>query len=119
MTIHGAADGLVFLTYITDVLVPELRPGQTVIMDNLSIHKIASIRQAIEAAGARLLYLPEYSPELNPIEECWSKVKGILRSIGARTYEALENAVSRALSYVTSSDAKGWFTHASYCMQSN
>ena len=118
MTIHGAADGQVFLAYITEVLIPQLHPGQVVVMDNLNTHKIVGIRQAIEAAGARLLYLPEYSPELNPIEECWSKVKSILRTIGARTYEALEQAVAQALAAVNATDAFGWFTHAGYCMQS-
>ena len=118
MTIHGAADGLVFAAYITEVLAPQLRPGQVVVMDNLNTHKIVGIRQAIEAVGARLLYLPEYSPDLNPIEECWSKVKGILRTIGARTYEALEQAVAQALAAVNATDALGWFTHAGYCMQS-
>ena len=118
MTLHGAADGQAFLAYITEVLVPQLRRGQVVVMDNLNTHKIVGIRQAIEAVGARLLYLPEYSPGLNPIEECWSKVKGILRSIGARTYEALEQAVAQALAAVTATDALGWFTHAGYCIES-
>jgi transposase len=81
MTIDGSADGQVVSTFIQDVLVPALRPGQTVIMDNLSAHKVEGIQDALEARGARLEYLPSYSPDLSPIEKCWSKLKAILRAV--------------------------------------
>jgi transposase len=118
MTINGSADGAVFLAYTTEILVPQLRPGNVVVMDNINIHKVAGIKQAIESVGARLINLPEYSPDLNPIEECWSKVKAILRTVAARTLETLEQAITQALASVTEKDAIGWFTHAGYCIAS-
>jgi transposase len=90
MTIEGSTDGPVFSTFIEDVLVPVLRPGQTVIMDNLSSHKVDGIQDAIEAVGARLEYLPSYSPDLSPIETWWSKFKALLRAKAARTRDSLE-----------------------------
>ena len=95
MTIAEATDGDIFLAYLEQVLCPRLRPGQVVIMDNLSVHKVAGVRERIEAVGARLLYLPPYSPDFNPIEPAWSKVKQILRSLKARTADALEAAQLR------------------------
>lgn len=118
MTVNGAADGNVFLAYTTQVLLPQLRPGNVVVMDNINIHKVVGIREAIESVGARVLDLPEYSPDLNPIEECWSKIKSILRSIAARTRETLDEAISRALESITEKDALGWFIHAGYCISS-
>ena len=103
-----------FLAYLEQVLCPQLRPGQVVIMDNLSAHKVAGVRQRIEATGARLMYLPPYSPDLNPIEQAWSKVKQILRSLKARTLEALETAVAEALRSITPANAMAWFSHCGY-----
>jgi transposase len=94
--------------------VPELRPGDIVVMDNLSVHKLASVRTHIESAGARLLFLPPYSPDLSPIEPAWSKVKALLRRAAARSYDALLDATVTALSAVTAADARGWFTHCGY-----
>ena len=96
---------------------PRLRPGQVVILDNLSAHKVAGVRPLIEATGARLLYLPPYSPDLNPIEQAWSKIKQVLRSLKARTAEALENAVAEALKTITAENAIAWFAHCGYGLQ--
>lgn len=114
----GGTDGLAFLVFVRSVLVPTLRQGQVVVLDNLGAHKVFGVRAAIEGAGCSLLYLPPYSPELNPIEECWSKVKAYLRKVGARTSEALEQAIADALARVTSKDLKGWFAHAGYRVES-
>lgn len=96
LTFLGGTDSLAFQTYVTKVLVPNLRQGACVVMDNFSSHKVAGIREAIEAVGARLVYLPPYSPDFNPIEKCWSKVKEFLRSKAARTYEALDQVITEA-----------------------
>jgi len=117
MTISEPTDGDIFLTYVEQVLCPRLRPGQVVILDNLSAHKVAGVRERIEAAGAHLLYLPPYSPDLNPIEQAWSKVKQILRSMKARTSEALESAVAQALNAITAENAIAWFAHCGYGLQ--
>ena len=93
---------------------PELRAGDIVVMDNLSPHKASAIREAIEAAGAEVWYLPPYSPDFNPIEKMWSKIKEFLRKAKARTQEALFDAIAAALSLVTASDAKGWFESCGY-----
>lgn len=114
MTIEGATNGAVFLAYIEQVLAPTLQPGDVVIADNLGAHKVDGVRQMIEACGARLLYLPPYSPDCNPIEQCWSKLKTALRSIGARTKHALDDAIAQVLSLVTASDARAWFAHCGY-----
>jgi len=114
MTIAEATDGDIFLAYLEQVLCPRLRPGQVVIMDNLSVHKVAGVRERIEAVGARLLYLPPYSPDFNPIEQAWSKVKQILRSLKARTADALEAAVAEALAAITTENAVAWFSHWGY-----
>jgi transposase len=111
MTVKGSADTCVFHTYVTEVLVPQLWLGAIVVMDNLKVHKAASIRTAIETAGARLVYLPPYSPDLSPIELCWSKVLQFLRSYAARTYEALDQAMTDVMYYITEDDALGWFAH--------
>jgi transposase len=114
MTIPEPTDGDIFLAYVEQVLCPRLRLGQVVILDNLSAHKVAGVRERIEATGARLLYLPPYSPDLNPIEQAWSKLKQILRSLKARTAEALESAVAEALNAITVENAIAWFAHCGY-----
>ena len=114
MTIAEPTDGDIFLAYLEQVLCPRLRPGQVVIMDNLSAHKVAGVRELIEAAGARLLYLPPYSPDLNPNEPAWSKVKQILRALKARTGETLENAVAQGLAAITPENAMAWFSYCGY-----
>ena len=113
-TLVGATDSDVFRTYVREVLAPQLRAGDVVVMDNLSPHKASGVREAIEAAGATLRYLPPYSPDFNPIERMWSKVKSILRSLKARTAEALLDAIGVALRAVTAADAHGWFAHCGY-----
>jgi transposase len=115
MTIESPTDGDVFLAYLDQVLCPQLKPGQTVIMDNLAAHKVEGVRQRIEAAGARLRYLPPYSPDFNPIERCWAQVKQSLRSARARTVAALEMAVANALTIVLSSHIEAYFKAAGYC----
>jgi transposase len=117
MTIDGATDAEVFRVYVEQVLRPTLHPGDIVIMDNLRAHKVAGIRAAVEQAGARLLYLPPYSPDLAPIEPCWSKLKTALRTAKARTREALEQAITQALATITVSDARHWFHHCGYALQ--
>lgn len=114
MTVEGAVDGLVFLAYVEQVLAPTLAAGEVVIMDNLGAHKVKGIREAIEARGARVIYLPPYSPDLNPIEKCWSKIKTYLRAAKARTREALEKALKEALLLVTEKDAQSWFASCGY-----
>jgi transposase len=119
--IEGAMTSETFEWYIRDELAPRLQPGQVVIMDNLSAHKAPTIRQAIEARGCSLLYLPPYSPDFTPIEQAFSKLKAILRGLGARTREALEEAVRLAVDAITAADAAAWFAHAGYALpaQSN
>ncbi len=117
MTVEGATDGLVFLAYVEEVLAPTLSAGDIVVLDNLGAHKVEGVREAIEGKGARLIYLPPYSPDLNPIERCWSKIKTFLRAAKARTREALEEAIRRALATVTDSDARAWFKHCGYALR--
>lgn len=114
MTIEGSTDTAVFLAFVQTVLVPVLRPGQIVIMDNLSSHKVNGIKEAIESAQATLEYLPSYSPDLSPIEKCWSKFKEFLRAKAARTRELLDKAITEALDIITPQDAQGWFAHCGY-----
>lgn len=114
MTINGPVDSAVFRAYVKQVLVPTLTPGDIVIMDNLGSHKVEGIREAIEAAGATLLYLPPYSPDWSPIERCWSKLKTFLRKAKARTRETLEDAIRAALDRITATDAHNWFLHCGY-----
>jgi transposase len=116
MTVESPTDGDVFLAYLDEVLCPCLQPGQIVIADNLSAHKVDGVRERIEAVGATLLYLPPYSPDFNPIEPAWSKIKQHLRKTKARTLDRLEAAVAEALSTVTSHDARGWFRHCGYAI---
>jgi transposase len=116
MTIDGPTDAAVFRAYVSEVLVPTLTPGDIVVMDNLSAHKVTGIREAIEAAGATLLYLPPYSPDWSPIEPCWSKLKTYLRAVKARTREALDEALTYAIDLITAADARGWFAHCGYTL---
>jgi transposase len=112
--IVGATDSNVFRCYVQEVLTPQLKAGDVVIMDNLQPHKAAGVREMIEGAGARLLYLPPYSPDLNPIENMWSKVKRKLRSTAARSFETLTQAVWSALDQVTPHDCIGFFRGCGY-----
>jgi transposase len=114
MTVAGAVDGEVFLIYVREILCPTLKAGDVVVLDNLGAHKVEGVRQAIEAAGAELHYLPPYSPDLNPIEKCWSKIKTALRAAAARTREALDEAISGAISAVSAQDAERWFRFCGY-----
>lgn len=116
MTINGAVDGIVFKVYVAEVLCPTLEAGDIVVMDNLPAHKVAGIRELIEACGAKLIYLPPYSPDLNPIEKCWSKIKTYLRKAKARTRDELEKALREALLLVTEKDAHGWFRSCGYAI---
>lgn len=114
MTIEGATTGDVFHAYAEHVLAPELRPGDIVVVDNLAAHKDARVRAAIEARGARLKFLPPYSPDLNPIELAWSKVKQFLRLAGARTIDALNRAFAMAAEMITPANARNWMRHCGY-----
>lgn len=116
MTVTSATDGDVFRAYVEQVLCAVLQAGDVVVMDNLSAHKVAGIRELIEACGARLIYLPPYSPDLNPIEKAWSKFKQFLRAAKARTAEALDQAVTEALKTITSNNAQAWFRHCGYAL---
>ncbi len=109
MTVEAATDREVFLAYLDQVLCPKLRPGHVVVMDNLSSHKVAGVRERIEACGASLLYLPPYSPDLNPIEKAWSKLKTGIRALQARTVQALDHAIENLLPSITTQDATAWF----------
>lgn len=114
MTLDGAVDTAAFQVFCEHVLCPSLRPGQTVLLDNLAVHKGQRVRDLIEAAGCSLLFLPAYSPDFAPIEQAFAKIKGILRSIGPRTKEALEQAIAQALDAVTPEDAHGFFRHCGF-----
>jgi transposase len=114
MCIEGATDAAAFEVYIEHFLAPTLCEGQVVVMDNLGAHRPKRIRELIEARGAELAFVPSYSPDLNPIEEAFSKIKNILRKLGARTHETLLEAMEEALSKVTPADAAGWFDHCGY-----
>jgi transposase len=109
MTIEESTDTDIFLAYLDHVLCPKLRPGDVVVMDNLSSHKVQGVRERIAAAGVGLLYLPPYSPDLNPIEKAWSKLKQLLRSAKARTKEALDQTISELLPQITADNAQAWF----------
>jgi transposase len=116
LTVEGATTSVVFETYVERVLAPALRKGQVVVMDNLSAHKGQRVRELIEGRGCELIYLPAYSPDLNPIEEAFAKIKGLLRRAEARTKEALVEAIGAAISAVTGEDACGFFEHCGYRM---
>ena len=112
----GALNGDIFRSYINQFLAPSLNPGDIVIMDNLSSHKVSGIVETIENVGASVMFLPPYSPDLNPIELMWSKIKAILRKLKVRSEELLEDAIAFAFNSVTSSDVHGWFSHDGYAL---
>lgn len=114
MTIEAATDTDIFRAYVQCVLIPTLRPGDVVVLDNLSPHKNSETIRLIEQAGAGVRFLPAYCPDLNPIEKMWSKLKEALRSAKARTPATLNDAIARALASVTSTDARGWFASCGY-----
>lgn len=118
IAVVGSITRASFEAYVEQVLSAALEPGQVVVMDNLSAHKGSRVRELIEAKGCELLYLPPYSPDLNPIEETFSKIKALLRRAGARIREALVEAIGRALDTVTARDARGFFEHCGYCLPS-
>lgn len=111
---EGATTGRRFLDYIVGTLVPTLRPGDTVVLDNLCVHKVAGVREAVEAAGARLLFLPPYSPEFNPIEQAFAKLKALLRSAAARTVTDLHQAIQAACGRFTPQECRNYVTAAGY-----
>ena len=110
----GPINGISFRAYLEQALVPVLRAGDIVVMDNLSSHKVAGVREAIEAAGATVRYLPPYSPDLNPIEMIFAKLKALLRKIAARTKDALNDAVGKVVDMISSDDAANCIRHAGY-----
>jgi transposase len=114
MVLDGAMNGDAFLAYVEQVLVPTLRPGELVVMDNLPAHKPAAVRTAIEAAGAALLYLPPYSPDFNPIENAFAKLKALLRKVAARTIDELWNAIGDALTAFSPTECANYFTATGY-----
>jgi transposase len=115
-SIEQAMDGPSFLAFVREALVPTLREGDVVVMDNLGAHKVPGVKEAIEAARARVAYLPPYSPDYNPIENFWSKLKQFLRDAAARTTEALGQAIQHAAQAVTAADLRGWFSHCGYSL---
>lgn len=114
MVLDGPINGVAFQTYVDQVLVPELRPGDIVVMDNLGSHKGPGVRAAIEAAGARLLYLPPYSPDFNPIENAFAKLKAMLRRAAERTVDGLWNAIARIIDAFTPDECANYFAAAGY-----
>src|SRR5215210_8732827 len=118
VAVEGATDAQTFEAYVEHFLVPSLEEGQAVVLDKLGAHRTQKVREPVERRGADLVFLPSYSsPDLNPIEEAFSKIKQLVRKAGARTREALVEAIGRALAAVTSEDAAGWFAHAGYELQ--
>jgi transposase len=114
MTVEGGTTAAVFAAYLERVLVPALRPGQLVVVDNVGAHKPERMHELVHAVGCELVFLPAYSPDLSPVEEAFSKVKARVRAAGARTRAALDTVIAAALEAVTPADAAGWFTHAGY-----
>jgi transposase len=112
--VDGAVNGEIFRCWVRDILCPTLQAGDIVLWDNLAAHKVAGIEELITARGARLLRLSPYSPDFNPIEHCWAKIKTCLRQAKARTIDALIDAIKQALDTVTAADMRGWFTHCGY-----
>jgi len=112
--LEGALDGETFRVYVEQVLAPVLQPGDILVMDNLRTHKVAGIAELVIARGARVEYLSPYSPDYNPIERCWSKIKTYLRHAKARTYEALEQAIKEALATITEADLRAWVKFCGY-----
>jgi transposase len=114
MTLTGAVDTLAFDAYLAQVLGPRLRKGDVVVLDNLNVHKASQVERVAEQRGAQVLWLPPYSPDFSPIEQCWSKIKTLLRAAKARTREELEKALAQAVTFVTKADIRGWFKHCGY-----
>jgi len=114
LSFRGVLNGEVFEYYVSQVLAPTLQVGDVVVLDNLSSHKVKGVLDPIYAKGARVLFLPQYSPDLNPIELMWSKLKAVLRKFKARTYEEMQTALQQALDAITQADIKGWFKHDGY-----
>ena len=114
MEVEGAIDGDAFFVFLENFLGPCLRADDVVLMDNLSTHKSARMAEAIRAHGAEVIFLPRYSPDFNPIEGAWSKLKAYLRKVAARTPKALDRALARGLARITTDNARGWFNHAGY-----
>ena len=114
--IEGAIDGDAFAVYLNEVLGPTLRPGDIVVMDNLRVHKVAAVEAAINAVGARVEYLPPYSPDYNPIEKCWSKIKTALRAAKAPTVDELMKALKEALLTISTADVRAWFAYCGYAV---
>jgi len=114
MSVEGATDGAAFEAYVKHFLLPTLKEGQVVVMDNLQVHKSTKVRKLVESVGASVLFLPPYSPDFSPIEEAFSKIKTILRRVEARTQETLVEAIGQALDAVSHRDALGWFAHRGY-----
>jgi transposase len=111
LTVQGTVDGEVFATFLQNILAPKMKPEDVLIMDNLSVHKVAKIRDLVSKLKINILFLPPYSPDFNPIEMLWSKVKEILRGFEARTHRSLDRAMTTALQAVQTSDILGWFNH--------
>lgn len=117
LSVNGAVNGAVFAAYLDQVLGPTLRPGDVVVLDNLSVHQVAGLDEVAQKYGARLLYLPPYSPDFNPIELAFSKLKTWLRAVQVRTRDLLEDAIEAAAGWITERDAKNWFDHCGYHVQ--
>lgn len=116
--IDGAVNGTIFRAYVEQQLAPTLKPGDVVIMDNLASHKVAGVREAIEARGAALVYLPAYSPDLNPIEQAFAKLKSLLRKEAARSVDALWNAIGRSLGQFSPTECANYFANRGYTVRS-
>ncbi len=116
LAVEGATNREVFETYVEQILAPTLRRGQVVVMDNLTAHKGDRVKELIEEQGCELIYLPPYSPDFNPIEEAFAKIKGVVRKAEARSREALVDAIGKGISMVTAEDARGFFNHCGYTM---
>ena len=114
MSIPAFTNDAVFRAFLDQVLLPELRPGQVVVLDNLPAHEQSAVERSIRAAGCRPLFLPRYGPEFDPIEPCWSKLKNHLRSMAARSLESLQGALLDGMNHITDSDARGWFRYAGH-----
>jgi transposase len=118
LSVEGAVDTDVFNVFIRRILVPALRPGDVVLLDNLNVHHASCIEQAVQGAQGQVIFLPSYSPDFSPIEPCWSKVKTCLRGAAARTRRRLEAALRTAFQSLCSTDIHGWFTHCGYLVPS-
>ena len=116
LTVEGAVDSEVFNAYAEQVLGPRLRRGDVVVLDNLTAHRASRIEEVAERRGAQVLWLAPYSPDFNPIEQCWSKIKTFLRGVKARTADALDEALAQAIGLITKSDIRGWFKHCGYSL---